>query len=169
MNDGAVVDGVPLRVVELTGEPGDVILMHCDCFHAATPNRLTEPRMMLTGMVRPTAVSSSRRAPAHRGAPEQTSRRGGHPHIGIILECTILHISLVPRLCVEVCLALCTIVQESLPRGAKICGVGVSSCGSARMSSPRSLACLLVLSTHLSRANPPCDSTRCSPCSTNWV
>jgi hypothetical protein len=53
MNDGTVVDGVPLRVVELTGEPADVILMHCDCFHAAAPNRLTEPRMMLTGMVGP--------------------------------------------------------------------------------------------------------------------
>ena len=53
MNDGTVVDGVPLHVVELTGEPGDVILMHCDCFHAAAPNRLTEPRMMLTGMVGP--------------------------------------------------------------------------------------------------------------------
>ena len=53
MNDGTVVDGVPLRVVELTGQPGDVILMHCDCFHAAAPNRLTEPRMMLTGMIGP--------------------------------------------------------------------------------------------------------------------
>jgi ectoine hydroxylase-related dioxygenase (phytanoyl-CoA dioxygenase family) len=37
----------------LTGEPGDVILMHCDCFHAAAPNRGTEPRMMLTGMIAP--------------------------------------------------------------------------------------------------------------------
>ena len=51
MNDGTVIDGVPLRVVELTGEPGDVVLMHSDCFHAAAPNRLTGPRMMLTGMV----------------------------------------------------------------------------------------------------------------------
>jgi hypothetical protein len=50
INDGAVIGSVPLRVVELTGEPGDVILMHSDCFHAAAPNRLTEPRMMLTGM-----------------------------------------------------------------------------------------------------------------------
>lgn len=50
MNDGTIVDGVPLRVVELTG---DVILKHCDCFHAAAPNRQTEPRMMLTGMLRP--------------------------------------------------------------------------------------------------------------------
>ena len=53
LNDGATVDGVPLRVVELTGEPGDVSLMHCDTFHAAAPNRLTEPRMMLTGMIEP--------------------------------------------------------------------------------------------------------------------
>lgn len=28
MNDDTVIDGVPLRVVELTGEPGDVVLMH---------------------------------------------------------------------------------------------------------------------------------------------
>jgi hypothetical protein len=53
MNDGTVIDGVPLRVVELTGEPGDVILMHSDSFHAVAPNRLTEPRMMLTGMAVP--------------------------------------------------------------------------------------------------------------------
>jgi hypothetical protein len=53
MNDGTIIDGVPLRVVELTGEPGDVILMHSDCFHSAAPNRLTRPRMMLTGMVAP--------------------------------------------------------------------------------------------------------------------
>jgi len=32
------------------GEPGDVILMHSDTFHAVAPNRLAEPRMMLTGM-----------------------------------------------------------------------------------------------------------------------
>jgi len=53
MNDGTVIDGVPLRVVELTGDPGDVILMQCDSFHAAAPNRLTTPRMMLTGMISP--------------------------------------------------------------------------------------------------------------------
>lgn len=41
MNDGTTVDGVPLRVVELTGEPGDVILMHSDTFHAVASNRLT--------------------------------------------------------------------------------------------------------------------------------
>jgi ectoine hydroxylase-related dioxygenase (phytanoyl-CoA dioxygenase family) len=29
----------------LTGEPGDVVLMHSDCFHATAPNLLAEPRM----------------------------------------------------------------------------------------------------------------------------
>jgi hypothetical protein len=53
ISDGTIIDGVPLRVVELTGEPGDVILMHSDTFHAVAPNRLTEPRMMLTGMAAP--------------------------------------------------------------------------------------------------------------------
>jgi hypothetical protein len=51
MHDGTVVDGVPLLVVELAGEPGDVVVMHSDCFHTAAPNRLAEPRMMLTGMI----------------------------------------------------------------------------------------------------------------------
>ena len=51
MHDGTVVDGVPLRVVELAGEPGDVVLMHSDCFHAPAPNRRAEPRMMLTDMI----------------------------------------------------------------------------------------------------------------------
>ena len=32
-------------------EPGDVVVMHGECFHTAAPNRLAEPRMMLTGMI----------------------------------------------------------------------------------------------------------------------
>jgi ectoine hydroxylase-related dioxygenase (phytanoyl-CoA dioxygenase family) len=35
----------------LTGEPGDVVLMHSDCFHTAAPNRRAEPRIMLTEMI----------------------------------------------------------------------------------------------------------------------
>jgi ectoine hydroxylase-related dioxygenase (phytanoyl-CoA dioxygenase family) len=66
--------GVSLRVVELTREPGNVVLVRCDCFHAAAPNRLTQPRMMLTGMAAPNrgeqiaAVHRSRLGgpPAHR-------------------------------------------------------------------------------------------------------
>lgn len=52
MTDGAVVDGVPLKVVELTGRAGDVYFMHCDTFHAAAPNCLDRPRMMATNIIR---------------------------------------------------------------------------------------------------------------------
>ena len=47
------IDGVPLRVVELTGEPGDIVIMHCDTFHAVAPNRSSAPRMTLTEMIAP--------------------------------------------------------------------------------------------------------------------
>jgi len=67
MYDGTIIDGVPLRVVELTGEPGDVILMHSDCFHAVAPNRLTQPRMMLTDMVSPDQSDSCRSAGHDQG------------------------------------------------------------------------------------------------------
>lgn len=50
---GTVIEGVDLRAVELVGEPGDVVVMHSDCFHAVAPNRASEPRMMLTEMIVP--------------------------------------------------------------------------------------------------------------------
>lgn len=46
---GATVDGVPVRVVELTGQPGDVVFMHPHLFHAPAPNRSAAPRLMVTG------------------------------------------------------------------------------------------------------------------------
>jgi Phytanoyl-CoA dioxygenase (PhyH) len=51
VGEGAVVDGVPLRVEELTGEPGDVILMHPRTLHAPAPNGSAVPRMMLVEIV----------------------------------------------------------------------------------------------------------------------
>jgi ectoine hydroxylase-related dioxygenase (phytanoyl-CoA dioxygenase family) len=48
---GAEVDGVPLRVVEATGNAGDVYLMHSDCFHAVASNARTTPRIMATSVV----------------------------------------------------------------------------------------------------------------------
>ncbi|MEV0289330.1 MULTISPECIES: phytanoyl-CoA dioxygenase family protein [unclassified Kribbella] len=50
--DGGEVDGVPLRVVELTGQAGDAYFMHCDTFHSAAPNCGDAPRMMATNMIR---------------------------------------------------------------------------------------------------------------------
>lgn len=49
--DGAVIDGVPMRVVEVSGEPGDTYLMRSDTFHARSPITFDEPRIMLVGGV----------------------------------------------------------------------------------------------------------------------
>ena len=46
MDRETVVDGVPLRVVELTGEPGDMVFCHPVIVHCAAPNRSTRPRFM---------------------------------------------------------------------------------------------------------------------------
>jgi hypothetical protein len=40
------VDGVPLRVVELTGEPGDMVFCHPVMVHCVAPNRGVRPRLM---------------------------------------------------------------------------------------------------------------------------
>jgi len=48
MDEGAEVGGVRVRVVELTGVPGDVVLWHPCLFHAAAPNTSIRPRFMLT-------------------------------------------------------------------------------------------------------------------------
>jgi hypothetical protein len=45
------IDGVPLRVVELSGEACDVVLMHPWQFHAAAPHCGTMPRLMLSHSV----------------------------------------------------------------------------------------------------------------------
>lgn len=47
MDEGAEVSGVRLRVGEMTGEPGDVFLMHPGALHAAAANCRQVPRMML--------------------------------------------------------------------------------------------------------------------------
>jgi ectoine hydroxylase-related dioxygenase (phytanoyl-CoA dioxygenase family) len=48
MQTGAIVGGHQLQVVEMTGEPGDAILMHPWTFHAGSPNRRATPRLMLS-------------------------------------------------------------------------------------------------------------------------
>lgn len=44
---GAVIDGVHVQVEELTGEPGDAVIMHPRLLHVVAPNTLPAPRMML--------------------------------------------------------------------------------------------------------------------------
>ncbi|MFI6393292.1 hypothetical protein [Nonomuraea sp. NPDC050540] len=46
---GARISGIPVRVVELTGEPGDVVFMHPHLLHAPSPNHAATPRLMVTG------------------------------------------------------------------------------------------------------------------------
>jgi hypothetical protein len=46
MDRETTVEGVPLRVVELTGEPGDVVFCHPVMVHCVAPNRGTRPRFM---------------------------------------------------------------------------------------------------------------------------
>lgn len=51
LDEGAVVDGVRLKVVELTGEPGDVVVTNASTLHAPGPNQLDAPRMMLIQLI----------------------------------------------------------------------------------------------------------------------
>jgi hypothetical protein len=46
MDRETVVEGVPLRVVELTGEPGDMVFCHPVMVHCVGPNRGPRPRFM---------------------------------------------------------------------------------------------------------------------------
>jgi hypothetical protein len=46
MDQETIVDGVPLRVVELTGEPGDMVFCNPVMVHCMAPNRGTRPRFM---------------------------------------------------------------------------------------------------------------------------
>ncbi len=46
MDAETTVDGMPLRVVELTGEPGDMVFCHPAIVHCAGPNRGERPRFM---------------------------------------------------------------------------------------------------------------------------
>lgn len=49
--DGAVIGGTHVRVAELCGKPGDVVLMNLRTLHAAAPNALNAPRTMLSEFI----------------------------------------------------------------------------------------------------------------------
>ena len=46
MDGETLVEDVPLRVVELTGDPGDMVFCHPAMVHCVNPNRGTRPRFM---------------------------------------------------------------------------------------------------------------------------
>lgn len=47
LEDGAVIQDTRVRIAELCGRPGDVVLMNQRVLHATAPNTRTTPRMML--------------------------------------------------------------------------------------------------------------------------
>lgn len=53
MGRAEMVDDVACQVAEMTGEPGDVWLMHPHSLHGSAPNVLDAPRMALTQFVAP--------------------------------------------------------------------------------------------------------------------
>lgn len=56
MDREAEVAGVSLRVAEMTGEPGDLWLMHPRALHNGAPNVRDRPRIVLTQFIVPTGV-----------------------------------------------------------------------------------------------------------------
>lgn len=59
MDLSTAVDGAELRVVEMTGEPGDVFLAHPLILHAPATNCTTVPRMALASFVYRNGVEPS--------------------------------------------------------------------------------------------------------------
>jgi len=51
LRDGACVLSVPVRVVELCGHAGDIVLMRAELLHAAAPHALPAPRIVLAPFV----------------------------------------------------------------------------------------------------------------------
>jgi hypothetical protein len=48
MRQGVAIDGIDVRLVELCGEPGDIVLMNARSLHAPAPNANASPRLMLS-------------------------------------------------------------------------------------------------------------------------
>jgi hypothetical protein len=67
LRDGTSVRGVELELVEVTGGPGDVVVMHPWTLHSLSPNEREEPRLALSSHVHALPAPLPRRpAPARR-------------------------------------------------------------------------------------------------------
>lgn len=69
MDAPSMVDGVEVRVVEVTGEPGDAYLMHPWMLHNLSPNCAPTPRIQLNTTVYRSGVLAEYFHPADRTAP----------------------------------------------------------------------------------------------------
>jgi ectoine hydroxylase-related dioxygenase (phytanoyl-CoA dioxygenase family) len=63
MSGATVVEGVKLRVVEMTGESGDVILAHPMILHATAKNCSSMPRFALSATVFRTGIAAVKLCP----------------------------------------------------------------------------------------------------------
>ena len=54
-----VVNGVPVQVTEIVGEPGDLWLMHPAALHTLAPNVLETPRLVLAQFIYPRSEVSA--------------------------------------------------------------------------------------------------------------
>jgi hypothetical protein len=59
MKEGTVIDLDEVRVVEMTGEPGDVLMTHPMLLHAPATNCTKDPRLVLSSTVYRTGVNAS--------------------------------------------------------------------------------------------------------------
>ena len=59
VKEGAVIDGIDVRVVEMTGEAGDVFVTHPLMLHASAKNCAKDPRLVLSSTVYREGVSVS--------------------------------------------------------------------------------------------------------------
>jgi ectoine hydroxylase-related dioxygenase (phytanoyl-CoA dioxygenase family) len=49
MHEGTAFRDIPLRVAEMTGEPGDLVLWHPNLLHTYSPHNATDtPRLVLS-------------------------------------------------------------------------------------------------------------------------
>ena len=61
------IDGIPARVVELVGEPGDAVICHPSLLHAASMNCTDAPRFMHVATIQHRkAVSGTSTPPSHQ-------------------------------------------------------------------------------------------------------
>ena len=61
------VDGIPARVVELTGRAGDIVLTHPWVYHCASPNTTASPRFMRGKSIARTTPHCAGPSPDRRG------------------------------------------------------------------------------------------------------
>jgi len=59
MSKATVIDGIPMRVEELCGETGDIVIGHSRLLHASAPNCGARPHIMSVQRVRLAAPAIS--------------------------------------------------------------------------------------------------------------